>query len=153
MNDVIYCEMEIEMDSICLWFYVLYFLVYWCVDSPFRPKSMKYNFSPKFSLPKYISLYDSVYYPWWFVLVCYHSQEVLVNLKEKLGLKCLEYFSLVVEDVRVPSQHKFIILQEQESLRQVSPLYCAVVFILCNMCYQFTLSRLRQPFKFALRSY
>ena len=56
-----------------------------------------------------------------------------MNLKEKLGLKCLEYFSLVVEDVRVPSHHKFIILQEQESLRQVSPPYCAVVFILCNM--------------------
>ncbi|XP_030837006.1 uncharacterized protein LOC764891 [Strongylocentrotus purpuratus] len=47
-------------------------------------------------------------------------KEVLVNLKEKLGLKCLEYFSLVVEDVRVPSQHKFIILQEQESLRQIA---------------------------------
>ncbi|XP_063955246.1 uncharacterized protein LOC129261306 [Lytechinus pictus] len=47
-------------------------------------------------------------------------KEVLVNLKEKLGLKSLEYFSLVVEDVRVLSQHKFIILQEHEALRQIA---------------------------------
>lgn len=46
--------------------------------------------------------------------------EVLVNLQEKLGLKCLEYFSLAVEDVRVPSLHKFIVLQEHEALRQIA---------------------------------
>ncbi|XP_072171648.1 uncharacterized protein [Diadema setosum] len=47
-------------------------------------------------------------------------KEVLENLRDKLDLKCLEYFSLVVGDVRIPSQHKFIILQEHEALRQIA---------------------------------
>ena len=47
-------------------------------------------------------------------------QDVLLNLQEKLGLKSLEYFALAVEDVRTPSQPKYLVLQEQEALRQVT---------------------------------
>ncbi|XP_072040671.1 uncharacterized protein [Amphiura filiformis] len=47
-------------------------------------------------------------------------KDVLHNIQEKLGIKCMEYFSLGVHDIRSPTNQQLTILQDDELVRQTA---------------------------------
>ncbi|XP_071949405.1 uncharacterized protein [Antedon mediterranea] len=47
-------------------------------------------------------------------------KDVLNTLQEKLNITCMQYFSLVMQDMRSTSHHKFILLHENETLQNIA---------------------------------
>ncbi|XP_033103744.1 uncharacterized protein LOC117106492 [Anneissia japonica] len=47
-------------------------------------------------------------------------KDVLNTLQEKLGITCMQYFALVMQDMRSTSHQKFILLHEAETLQNIA---------------------------------
>jgi len=50
------------------------------------------------------------------------SQDVLHALQEKLDIRCIEHFGLVLHNIRSPLSAKMVILSNTEKVKQVSDL-------------------------------
>lgn len=55
-------------------------------------------------------------------------QDVILTLQEKLSIKCIEHFSLVLEQRTEGSGSKLLLLHEQEMLSQVEDLSSSFAF-------------------------
>lgn len=55
-------------------------------------------------------------------------QDVILTLQEKLSIKCIEHFSLVLEQRTAGSGSKLLLLHEQEMLSQVQDVSSSFVF-------------------------
>ena len=65
------------------------------------------------------------------IRVAYLFQDVLLTLQEKLSIKCIEHFSLVLEQRMEGSGSKLLLLHEQEMLSQVSRCFLSFFCFLC----------------------
>lgn len=48
-------------------------------------------------------------------------QDVLLALQEKLDIRCIEHFGLVIHNVKTPLSAKMTVLSPNELIRNVSP--------------------------------
>lgn len=64
----------------------------------------------------------------WLFSICSLLKDVILTLQEKLSIKCIEHFSLMLEQKTDGSGTKLLLLHEQETLTQV----CAIM----QLCMQ-----------------
>lgn len=64
-------------------------------------------------------------------------QDVILTLQEKLSIKCIEHFSLMLEQRTEGSETRLLLLHEQEMLTQVKDVSFSLTLCLCLISHWF----------------